>query len=235
MGCSMRKTHDLLIVDREASIGIGAMVVFIALVLIAGMAASVIIQTSTHLESQTMSTGKETTNEVSTGIAVYSIEGYAATNSDISKLAIMIRPRAGTDSIDISNCFMELSNTSKKIILNYSTSYFSKPTGLNDIFSANVFPDDNYAYGNASNRDGTRFGILVLEDADNSVAQNTPLINRGDKICLCINATGCFNNIAERTTIWGMIIPLQGSPGVFKFQTPSTYADNVMELLYNLQ
>lgn len=234
MGCLMRKSC-LLVGSREASIGIGAMIVFIAMVLVAGIAASVIIQTSAHLESQTMATGKETTSEVSAGIVVYSVEGYAATNSDISKLAIMIRPRAGTDSIDISDCFVEISNTSKKIILNYSTSYFSKPTGLNDIFSANVFPDDNYAYGNASNRDGSRFGILVLEDADGSVTQNNPLINRGDKICLCINATGCFNNIAERSTVWGMVIPLAGSPGVFEIQTPSTYADNVMELYYNLQ
>jgi len=231
----MRGSSVIPVSGREASIGIGAMVVFIALVLIAGMAASVIIQTSSHLESQTMSTGKDTTNEVSTGIAVYSIEGFAASNSDISKLAIMIRPRAGTDSIDISDCFIEISNTSKKIILNYSTSYFSKPTGLDDIFSAAVFPDDNFAYGNASNRDGSRFGILVLDDADGSVTQNNPLINRGDKICLCINATGCFNNIAERSTIWGMVIPVDGSPGVFKIQTPSTYADNVMELYYNLQ
>ncbi len=193
------------------------MVVFIALVLIAGMAASVIIQTSTYLESQTRFTGKETTNEVSTGIAVYSIEGYAATNSDIS------------------DCFIEISDTSKKIILNYSTSYFSKPTGLDDIFSANVFPDDPYPYGNVSNRDGSRFGILVLEDADGSVTQNNPLINRGDKICLCINAIGCFNNIAKSSTIWGLVIPVYGSPGVFKIRTLSTYADNVMELLYNLQ
>jgi len=231
----MRGSSVLPVSGREASIGIGAMVVFIALVLIAGMAASVIIQTSSHLESQTMSTGKDTTNEVSTGIAVYSVEGYAASNSDISKLAVMIRPRAGTDSIDISDCFIEISDTSKKIILNYSTSYFSKPTGLDDIFSANVFPDDPYPYGNVSNRDGSRFGILVLEDADGSVTQNNPLINRGDKICLCINATGCFNNIAKSSTIWGMVIPVYGSPGVFKIRTPSTYADNVMELYYNLQ
>ena len=225
---------SLLIVNREASIGIGALIVFVALVLIAGMAASVIIQTSTHLESQTMSTGRETTNEVSVGMAVYSIEGYAATNSDISKLAIMVRPRAGTDSIDISSCFIEISDTSKKIILNYSTSYFSKPTGLNDIFNANVFPDDPYPYGNVSNRDGTQFGILVLEDSDGSVTQTNPIINRGDKICLCINATGCFNDIAERSDIWGVVVPEQGGVGAFSFRTPSTYSDNVMELMRDL-
>ena len=220
--------------NKIASIGIGALIVFIALVLVAGMAASVIIQTSTKLETQTATTGRETTKEVAAGIAVYSIEGYAASGSDISKLVIMIRPRAGTDSIDISNAYLELSNTNKKIILNYTDSFYSEPSGLNDIFSANVFPDDDYAFGNVSNRDGTQFGILVLEDADNSVSQTHPIINRGDKVCICINATGCFNNIAERTDVWGTVVPEKGAACDFEFRTSSTYSDNVMEILLDM-
>jgi len=234
MGCLMRRMHNSLLDDRIASIGIGAIIVFIALVLVAGIAASVIIQTSSTLESQTMATGSETTEEVGAGIAVYAIEGYAASGSDISKLAIMVRPRAGTDSIDISRCLIELSNTDRKVILNYSTSYYSKPSGLDNIFAATVFPDDEYAFGNASNTDGTQFGILVMEDADGSVLQNTPLINRGDKVCLCINTTGCLNNIGERSDMWGMVIPEIGSPANIEFRTPSTYANTVMELQYNL-
>jgi flagellin FlaB len=42
------------------SIGIGAMIVFIAMVLVAGIAASVLIQTSNRLEMQAMKTGQDT-------------------------------------------------------------------------------------------------------------------------------------------------------------------------------
>jgi len=230
----MKRVCNSLKYNKVASIGIGALIVFIALVLVAGIAATVIIQTSTMLETQTAATGSETTREVATGVAVYSIEGYAATSSDISKLAIMIRPRAGTDSIDVSNAYVEISNTNKKIILNYTDSFYSKPSGLNDIFSANVFPDDDYAFGNVNNRDGTRFGILVLEDADNSVSQTHPIINRGDKVCICINTTGCFNSIAERTDVWGTVVPENGAACDFEFRTPSTYSDNVMEILLDM-
>jgi len=224
----MKRVCNSLKYNKVASIGIGALIVFIALVLVAGIAATVIIQTSTMLETQTAATGSETTREVATGVAVYSIEGYAATSSDISKLAIMIRPRAGTDSIDVSNAYVEISNTNKKIILNYTDSFYSKPSGLNDIFSASVFPNTGGV------GDGTRFGILVLEDADNSVSQTHPIINRGDKVCICINTTGCFNSIAERTDVWGTVVPENGAACDFEFRTPSTYSDNVMEILLDM-
>jgi len=212
------------------SIGIGAMIVFIAMVLVAGIAASVLIQTSTRLETQAMATGSETTDEVSSGIAIFDVLGYAASGSDISKLAIGVRPRAGSDGIDLSQVYLELSDTSKKVVLNYTTSYYNDSSGYDDIFSVSVFPDDPYPYGNVSNRDGSRFGILVVEDADNSLSSSTPVINRGDKVYLCINATGCFNNIAERTDVWGMVAPELGSPGMISFRTPASYTDNVIDL-----
>ncbi len=50
--------------NRDAAIGLGAMIVFIAMVLVAGIAASVIIQTSTDLEMQAISSGPETITDV---------------------------------------------------------------------------------------------------------------------------------------------------------------------------
>jgi flagellin FlaB len=224
----MRKMRISLKFNREGSIGIGALIVFIALVLVAGIAASVIITTSVNLESQTMATGTQTTGEVSAGYAVYSVEAYAATGQDISKLAIMVRPIAGTGYIDLSTTYIELSDSTNKVILNYTSSYYSAPSGQNDIFGANVFPN----FGGTG--DATRFGLLVVEDADSSMSSTAPLMNRGDKVFICINATGCFNNIAERSDIWGTVVPEMGTPANFEFRTPSTYSDNVMEILLDM-
>jgi len=211
--------------NKAASIGIGALIIFIALVLIAGMAASVIIQTSSKLETQTLQTGRDTQTEVSTGVDICTIEGYTTSNTeDISKLAIMVRPRSGTDFIDLSAVFVELSNSTVKIILNYTDSYYAEPDGLDNIFGTAVFPDTG------TTGDSTKFGILVFEDADDSMSSTIPLMNRGDKAFLCINTTAAFNDIPERVTIWGNVIPEEGFGGAIKFITPSTYADNVMEL-----
>ena len=216
----MRKFCEFLKKDA-GSIGIGAMIVFIAMVLVAGIAASVLIQTSTTLESQAMATGRETTKEVSSGIAVYDIFGYAATGSDISKLVVMVRPRAGSDGIDLAETYLELSNSTIKVIMNYTTTYYSKPDGQDDIFGASVFPDS------PGSTPGSQFGILVVEDADGSfVSSNAVVMNQGDKAYLCINTTGCFNDIVERSDIWGMVVPEEGSPGIISFTTPASYSGN---------
>jgi len=232
----MVRICDSLENNCKASIGIGALIVFIALVLVAGIAASVIIQTSGTLESQAATSGRETTKEVSTGLAVSSIEAYAdvSNNANISKLAILIRPRAGTYTVDLAACYLELSNSTKKVILNYTTSYYSNPNGLDNIFAATVFPDDDYAFGAAPNRDGTRFGILILDDFDGSVTSTNPMINRGDKVYLCINASGVFNTIPKRTEIHGALVPEFGIPADIEFTTPGTYDDYVMELFWDM-
>jgi flagellin FlaB len=211
-----------------AAIGIGALIIFIALILLAGIAATILIETSATLELQASKTGKVTTVDVASGIEVYGIEGFADNLSDISKLAILVRPRAGSDEINLKYTVIELTNTSKKVIMNYTDSFFLKPDGLKDIFTADTFPDDG------TNFEASKFGILVLEDADNSVSSTSPIINRGDKVYLCVNVTACFNDIAERTDIWGMVLPEDGFPGLIEFRTPSTYDQNVFELQLDL-
>ena len=114
-----------LLVGKSAigSIGLGALIVFIAVVLIAGIAASVLIQTSTTLEIQVSTTSHETSSEVGTGLEICSIEGYAASGADISKLIIMVKPRPGSEDINLNYAYIELSDSNKKVILNYSTSF----------------------------------------------------------------------------------------------------------------
>ena len=221
----MRNIFKILKRKDVGSIGIGAMIVFIAMVLVAGIAASVLIQTSAKLEIQAMTTGQETTDEVSGGIAVYSVVGYAVSSTqDISKLAIGVRPRSGTKGIDLSEAYVELSDTNKKVVLKYSDSYFIDPDGQDDLFGAAVFPDEG-------DNPASEFGIIVVEDGDDSISVATsPMINRGDKVYLCINVTGCFGDISERTDVWGIVVPELGSPGMVTFRTPASYTENVMDL-----
>lgn len=219
----MGKITKILKEKDVGAIGIGAMIVFIAMVLVAGIAASVLIQTSTRLEHQAMATGQATTAEVATGIAVADIEGYAATSADISRLAVMVRPRAGSADIDLATTHIELSDSDVKLVLNFTADEFTLQSAIaGDIFTAAFY----------TTMEANEFSVIVLEDADGSCISTSPVINRGDKVCLTIyagHASG-FNSLAERIDIWGMVIPEEGAPGIIAFTTPPTYTDNVMDL-----
>ena len=204
----------------NGSIGIGAMIVFIAMVLVAGIAASVLIQTSTTLESQALATGRETTAEVSSGIAVVGIEGNNSSGA-IQHLAITIRTRGGSDDIDLAETVIEISNSSIKSFLIYDDSTCILAANVDgDIFEDTYYPSD-----------ATSFTIIVLEDADDSCSSSSSaVINSGDYVILGVNTNLCFGGLSPREDIWGMVMPEEGSPGVINFRCPSSFTQDVLEL-----
>ena len=59
--------------DNMAAIGIGAMIVFIALILVAAVAAAVIIQTAEKLQQNAQTTGEDTTDMMASKITIKSM------------------------------------------------------------------------------------------------------------------------------------------------------------------
>ena len=202
------------------SIGIGAMIVFIAMVLVAGIAASVLIQTSTKLESQALLSGRETTAEVSSGLDVVAIEGYNSTGT-IDLLGIVVRARAGSSDIDLGETTIQISDSLTKNFFSLDTGCFTLADNVNgEIFNYSFYPTN-----------ATQFSIMVLEDADGSCSSGTSaVINSGDYILLGVNSSAAFGGLQERKDVWGSVYPEEGSPGVIYFTTPAAFPDYVLEL-----
>ena len=218
----MGKNISRILKDKDiGSIGIGAMIVFIAMVLVAGIAASVLIQTSTQLEAQAMTTGRETTKEVSTGLYVVNIEGYNVSGV-IVRIAVIVRPRAGSADIDLAEAVIEISDSVTKNFLTYDDSTYTDT----DFIDGDIFTANNYT------SDAIHFSIIVLEDADNSCSgAGSAVINSGDYVILGINTAQCFApGLSPRADIWGTVIPEIGSPGVISFSCPASFTEDVQEL-----
>jgi flagellin FlaB len=211
--CEMLKRKDV------GSIGIGAMIVFIAMVLVAGIAASVLIQTSSKLETQAMKSGQETIGEVATGIAIDSIDGHVDSGTTkVDLLAINVRPRAGSADVDLSSTVIELSDSYTTNILTYDNDPFTDTGDINgDLFQTADYPTD-----------ATSFTIIVIEDADGSVTSGNPVINQGDHVILAVETDQCFGKLDVRTEVSGMIIVEEGSPGIIAFSTPASYGTDTV-------
>ncbi len=215
----MGKQVSKLFKNKEGSIGIGAMIIFIAMVLVAGIAASVLIQTSTKLEMQALKTGTETIAEVATGVLVTGIEGHN-TSGQIDKMAIELVPRAGSFDIDLSQAVIELSNSSAKIVLRYSEILLN----LTDV-NGSIFKEDGFSGAGA-----TTFSIIVLQDGDESCLEDTPIINFGDHVVLAVDADAVFGGLEPRVDVFGQVIPEEGAPAIIGFKTPSSFTSAVLEL-----
>ena len=222
------------------AIGIGAMIVLIAMILVAGVAASVLVSTSNTIQSQALKTGSQTTREVSSGLSVYSVigqvnvtgnesDGY--TYNDIWCLAVTVSPKPGSDKIDLNNTYILLSNGEKKALLSYAG--YNDSSFYDSDVNGDLFTSDD-ANVNWTNLSSEQFGIGVLQDYDGSMSQSNPVLTRGDKAVIYIftnDTTGVFSDqIPTRTEIFGRVIPEIGAPGVISFTTPKAYVDKIYTL-----
>jgi len=204
--------------DNNAAIGIGTLIIFIAMILVAGMAASVIIQTMTSLQEQASFTGEQTMKEVSSGVKVTQVTGYY-NGSKITQLAIFLRTLAASSDVDLTYAHITLSDTSKKVVLNYTTNCFNTSIS-NGLFGTL----------NSSALSATTYGIMVVRDYDSSCLQTNPTINSDDLVVLLVNTTKCFSGIGTRTDIAGEIVPEYGINGVISCRTPTAFVDTIVEL-----
>jgi len=207
-----------LLTDNKAAIGIGEMIIFIAMILVAGIAASVIIQTMNSLQQQAMQTAEQTVGEISSGLKITQISGYN-NRSKITQLAIFVTPTAASRDIDLTYTYISLSDTNNQVVLTYNGSCFSRSV------SKGLFGTLN-----SSNLTATSYGVMVIRDVDNSCSSITPNINNDDLVVILINTSKCFSGISKRTEVTGSVIPEKGISGLIGFTTPSAYVDTIIEL-----
>jgi flagellin FlaB len=219
--------------DIEAMVGIGTLIVFIAMVLIAAVAASVLITTSETLQQRAKTIGTATIREVSAGVAIEDIAGY--TNEDktiIEYMAFTVRPRAGSKDIDLSLCtFSVLYNNLTILTLNES---LVSNVNLDNktVFDTPISAGSNYTIMN--NLSTTSFGVIAIHDPDGSITR-TNGVNSGDRILILINLSAIISSeegrgLPARESISGSLTPEMGITAQYEARAPAVFTKRIVPL-----
>ena len=203
------------------------MIVFIAMILVAAIAASVIIQTSESLQQRAYAVGRQTTYEVSSGIKVVDITGYTnAAKTKIQYLGITIQPRAGSFDIDLNSTYVYLEYNNLSVL--------SLDCSGEDVITSTISANGIFQTLNLTNISANEFGVIALRDTDGSIT-STYGMGRHDLAMIMINltATSAFKSTGGLGTgvdFVGRIVPETGSIGTFAIYSPKSYEYRVVEL-----
>jgi archaeal flagellin N-terminal-like domain len=130
--------------QNRGQVGIGTLIVFIAMVLVAAIAAGVLINTAGLLQSQAQQTGEETTAEVSGGVEPQSAIGRVAnvtteysgsiqeTDSFVNEIRITVTGTSGSDTINLSKTSIAYEANGQTGIFVHESEADAPTTGFGD-------------------------------------------------------------------------------------------------------
>lgn len=196
----MKANRKFLINNESGDIGVGTLIIFIAMVLVAAVAATVLIYTTGALQQKASKTSKEATQQISTNIVVDQVLGTRSTsdqNNLDQGLEIRIKPDVGTSSIDLRQVIISVWDSDFHYDLNYSS------TGTEN---ANIFT------------------AAAVRDEDKSFTPNTPVLNSGDLVKIYVNSTTLTGiQLTTRKTFWLSLNQELGSSVNLEITTPNSF------------
>jgi len=179
--------------DERGQVGIGTLIIFIAMVLVAAVAAGVLINTAGLLESTASDTSADSQAQVSNQITVISAVGNVdSATENVTTLNFTVMKSAGSGDIDLGNLSVQYQSDDAAQTLSWSSSA-----------SATEFVLYNGTGG--STLDATN--DLTLNDQDDRKIVSVNLTAVGDELGEGQEATVKFVDQSGASTIYGVNVP----------------------------
>ena len=161
--------------NKKAAQGIGTLIIFIALILVAAVAAAVLISTSSNLKSKALDTGKQAIEIVNSGIDVTSIyaNGISGSkiNGDTSNYTIKAKLGIGSESLNFNDLAISIQTDEGEQIVIFNNNE-SSPT-----FNKTAFAVENILGGTSTDGILKSGEVINLEfTAENDVSENEKII-----------------------------------------------------------
>jgi len=104
---------------KRGEMGVGILILFIAMLIVAAIAAGVFIQTSQGLQQKALITGEETQGMIATSGQIAEISATDGTTGNLTEFSMIMRLVAGSRPVKIEDVFLKLSTNTKTADLRY--------------------------------------------------------------------------------------------------------------------
>jgi archaellin len=111
-----------LTMEKRAEMGVGVLIVFIAMLLVAAIAAGVLITTVTSLQQKALTTGQETRGEISTHVNFVEVKGVDGSDGSLENFTALAKLAAGSDPLDLGDVLLSVSLNNGTYNLRYNAS-----------------------------------------------------------------------------------------------------------------
>ncbi|WP_424002058.1 archaellin/type IV pilin N-terminal domain-containing protein [Haloarcula salina] len=138
--------------DDRGQVGIGTLIVFIAMVLVAAIAAGVLINTAGFLQSSAEATGQQSSDSTTSRIQVVSMTGsHFTADSEVGVVNITVKKGPGASNVDLHKTTIQW--------IGPSGSYYQLASG-----GAQGNPDGRFQISTVQDDDGSQPVLNDLED-----------------------------------------------------------------------
>ncbi|WP_424000830.1 archaellin/type IV pilin N-terminal domain-containing protein [Haloarcula salina] len=192
--------------DDRGQVGIGTLIVFIAMVLVAAIAAGVLINTAGFLQSSAEETGQQSSDQVTNRLQVVNSVGedIQSASNTINTVKVTVKKAPGAGNIDLGSTIAQWVDS----------------TGSYDL-----------TYDSASDPDGTSFAVSGIQDDDSSISSSQVLNDPSDRAAILFSAeqirgSGNGDGLGEGETATIRLNTQSGGTSTVRLVVPETLSGN---------
>ena len=179
-------------VDDRGQVGIGTLIVFIAMVLVAAIAAGVLVNTAGFLQATAEEAGQESVDKVTNRVEVVNQHGSVGVDDTVSNISLTVRLAAGSSAVDMNSTSIKYLSDDQVTTLTNSSSSNAVPAGTADEFNLTAVEgtDEDSSFG-VLNSGEDRYVVTINASAiegDGDATKYNDGLDTGDRVQLDITS-----------------------------------------------
>ncbi len=216
----MRRLNRKAEEEETGMMGIGTIIIFIAIVLVAAVTAGVFIETVTMLKSQAEQSSSQAMAEVSTFLNVRSI--YGETNeerTEIEEIRVNMGLGPGSPPQNLEFTLIDVVGREKSEPLEYINNTLYEDYENDDYEDENISEGNHYFTAEA-----------VMDPHDEFDHDTNPIMEAGATLQIRMNATKIGLDLGPQSMCELHFTPKHGATVLESFYTPTVYNRRMMAL-----